>query len=233
MVRHGTLVGLLLLAGAASAQEPVAVFAFDEGDGRRALDASVHQRHAVVRRVVWVPGKHGTAISFADPEAAVRVPRRPWLNLGSQLTLEAWIFPTVADEQSRIIIAKNDEYLLRMDKLSEGGRLSFFVHVGSPAVTWEPRVSSPAPPPLHRWTHVVATWDGARLRLYLNGELQAETERTGSPNPNPYPVMIGNFEYPSCHGGNFGGLLDEVRIYDRALSAEQVRERYLVWGASR
>jgi hypothetical protein len=223
----------LILAGAAYAQEPVAVFGFDEGGGRRALDASVHQRPGVVRHAVWVPGKHGTALSFAAPEAVVRLPRRPWLNLGTQLTLEAWVFPTIANEQSRIIIAKNDEYLLRMDKRSEGGRLSFFVHVGRPAVTWEPRVSSLAPPPLHAWSHVVATWDGARLRLYLNGDLQAEAERTGRPNPNPYPFMIGNFEYPSCHGGSFGGLLDEVRLYDRALSAEQARECFLVWGDPR
>lgn len=225
MVWHPLALGALLLAGAPP-PEPVAVFGFDEGGGRRALDASVHQRHGMVRRAVWVPGRHGTALSFADPQAAVRVPRRPWLNLGSQLTLEAWIFPTVADEQSRIIIAKNDEYLLRMDKRSEGGRISFFVHVGRPAVTWEPRVSSPAPPPRQRWTHVAATWDGTTLRLYLNGELQAEAERPGLPNPNPYPVMIGNFEYPSCHGGNFGGLLDEVRIYDRALDPEAVRQRH-------
>lgn len=219
----------LVLAGAAHAQEPVAVFGFDEGAGRRALDTSSHQRPGVVRRAVWVPGRHGTALSFADPEAVVRVRRRPWLNLGSQLTLEAWIFPTVADDQSRIIIAKNDEYLLRLDKRSEGGRISFFVHVGSPAVTWEPRVCSLVPPPLQRWSHVAATWDGANLRLYLNGELQGEVARTGRPNPNPYPVMVGNFEYPSCHGGNFGGLIDEVRIYEQALSAEQIRERFLVW----
>ena len=55
--------------------------------------------------------------------------------------------------------------------------------------------------------------------------MQGEVDRPGYPNPNPYPVMIGNFEYPSCHGGAFGGVIDEVRIYQRALSAEEVRDR--------
>jgi hypothetical protein len=86
-------------------------------------------------------------------------------------------------------------------------------------------VSSKAPPSPNVWHHVVATWDGAMLRLYVDGELQQERERTGKPNPNPYPVMIGNFEYPSCHGTSFGGLIDEVRIYNRAMGADEVRER--------
>ena len=60
--------------------------------------------------------------------------------------------------------------------------------------------------------------------MYVDGELHAERERVGAPNPNPYPVMIGNFEYPSCHGANFGGALDEVRIYGQALTAQQAQE---------
>jgi hypothetical protein len=59
----------------------------------------------------------------------------------------------------------------------------------------------------------------------VDGKLDGETDRTGRPNPNPYPVMIGNFEYPSCHGGAFGGVIDEVRIHQRALAADEVLHR--------
>jgi len=194
-----------------------AAFSLDEGQGHWAADSSPYAARGRVRGAEWVPGRAGGALAFRRPDAAVRITCRPQLKLMSGLTLEAWIYPTVADESSRIIIAKNDEYLLRVDKQSEGGRLSFFVQVGSPGVTWEPRVSSKAPPTLSTWHHVVGTWDGAKLRLYLDGELQAERDRPGQPNPNPYPVMIGNFEYPSCHGTNFGGAIDEVRIYSRAV----------------
>ncbi len=204
----------------------VAAFSFDEGRGFRAADASGRRNLGSVRHAVWVAGVRGGALSFADPRAALRVPCRPWLKLGAQLALEAWINPPAPGEQSRIILAKNDEYLLRADKQSEGGRVSLFVQVGSPAVTWEPRASSLAPPRPHGWHHVAGTWDGQKLRLYLDGALQAECERRGLPNPNPYPVMIGNFEYPSCHGGNFGGAIDEVRIYSRALTAEEVRRHF-------
>ena len=215
---------LLALALAAHADPAlVAAFNFDEPGGALVLDSSPFAHPGALRHADRVPGHHGSALAFARPDAAVRIPRRPQLNLGDQLTLEAWIFPTVADDMSRIIIAKNDEYLLRIDKRPEGGRISFFVQVGSPAVSWEPRVSSKAPPALNAWHHVVATWDGAMLRLYLDGALQGETPRTGRSNPNPYPVMIGNFEYPSCHGGAFGGMIDEVRIYSRACPTPPLR----------
>lgn len=221
-----TLCLALLACAVCLAQPPVADLRFDDGQGRVAADASPSAHNARVFAADWVPGKSGTALSFASPEARVRLGRRPWLNLDQAITLEAWICPPEPGDQSRIIVAKNDEYLLRIDKQPEGGRISFFVHVGTPAVSWEPRVSSKEPPEPNRWTHVVVTWDGAMLRMYLDGELQAERPRTGFPNPNPYPVIIGNFEYPTCHGCNFGGIIDEVRIYDRALSQAEIGCRH-------
>lgn len=225
-----SLLPVLVLIGltvSCAAQPPVAALSFDEGQGRYAADSSPFGHRARITAPQWAPGKIGTALSFAAEDAAVRLGRRAWLNLGQQITLEAWVCPGAPDDRSHIIIAKNDEYLLRLDKQPEGGRISFFVHVGTPAVNWEPRVSSKTPPQPGKWTHVVATWDGASLRMYIDGELHDERARVGFPNPNPYPVMIGNFEYPSCHGGNFGGLIDEVRIYDRALTADEVTQRYL------
>jgi beta-galactosidase len=214
---------LSLALPTADVEGPVAEFSFEEGGGRRLQDTSGLEQRARAIDVGWAPGYRGLGLRFADPTSAVRVSRRSSLNLGQALTLEAWVLPGPASEASRIIIAKNDEYLLRIDKASEGGRVSCFVHVGSPAVTWEPRVSSAEPLTAGEWHHVAATWDGRKLRLHVDGELQGETDRTGQPNPNPYPVMIGNFEYPSCHGGAFGGLLDEVRLYRRALGPEEVR----------
>lgn len=201
----------------------VAEFAFEEGQGRKLVDMSGLEQRARATDVEWEKGHSGLGLRFADPGAAVRVSSRRSLNLNQAITLEAWVLPGPSSDQSRIIIAKNDEYLLRIDKAPEGGRVSLFVHVGSPAVTWEPRVSSKAPLAPRVWHHIAGTWDGRKLRLYVNGEPHGETDRTGHPNPNPYPVMVGNFEYPSCHGGAFGGVIDDVRVYQRALRAEEVR----------
>ena len=203
----------------------VAEFAFEEGEGRKLVDTAGLEQRARAADVEWVNGHSGRGLRFADAGSAVRVSWRRSLNLDQAITLEAWVLPGPSSDESRIIIVKNDEYLLRIDKAPEGGRVSFFVHVGSPAVTWEPRVSSEGPVAPGVWHHIAGTWDGQKLRLYVDGQLHGETDRTGHPNPNPYPVMVGNFEYPSCHGGAFGGVIDEVRIYRRALSAEQVRRK--------
>ena len=225
-MRYLLPLALTLLASLACAQGGlVAAFDFNEPGGTGVIDGSPFGHNGRLWHADRVPGLRGEALAFTRPDAVVRIPRRRQLNLGDAITLEAWIKPGPPDANSHIIIAKNDEYLLRLDKQPEGGHISFFVHVGSPAVAWEPRVSSKAPPTAGVWHHVVGTWDGAMLRLYLDGELQQEQARTGKPNPNPYPVMIGNFEYPSCHGTAFGGLIDEVRIYNRAMSGEEVRER--------
>jgi len=203
----------------------VAELAFEEGEGRKLVDTSGLEQRARAVDVEWVRGPSGRGLRFADAGSAVRISSRRSLNLDQAITLEAWVLPGPSSDESRIIIAKNDEYLLRIDKAPEGGRVSFFVHVGSPGVTWEPRVSSEDPLTPGVWHHIAGTWDGRKLRLYVDGEPHGETDRTGHPNPNPYPVMVGNFEYPSCHGGAFGGVIDEVRIYRRALRAEQVRRK--------
>ena len=197
-------------------------WSFDGGRGSTARDRSGLGNHGAICGAERVPGKVGKGLRFAAGGSCVRIPCRPSLNLGSALSIEAWVCPAEPADVSRVILSKNDEYALRVDKASEGGRISFFPHVGSPAVAWEPRVSSKAAPTSGAWHHVAAVWDGRKERLYLDGVLEAETDRAGRPNPDPYPLMIGNWEYPSCHGTCFGGVLDEVKLWSRALSAEEV-----------
>lgn len=200
----------------------VGSWSFDHDRGNVIRDESGCGNHGLAVQAPHVAGKVGLALRFAQPQSHVKVWCAPELNLGSSVTLEAWIFPVAPGPASRVIIAKNDEYALRIDKRSEGGRLSFFPHVGRPAVTWEPRVSSRTPLSAGVWHHVAAVWNGRWERLYVDGRLEAEKSRTGQPNPNPYPVMIGNWEYPSCHGTCFGGLIDEVRIWSRPLTAREI-----------
>jgi len=199
---------------------------FDEGKGNVIKDSSGSGNNGEAVKVIWVDGKSGKALSFMETGSYVKIPCRPSLNLGDAITMEACIYPVDISRDSRIIISKNDEYLLRIDRPSEGNKVSAFLHIGTPAVMWEPRISSRTVPETNTWHHVVVTWDGAKMYLYINGETSAIRPRVGKPNPNPYPVMIGNWEYPSCHGTNFGGIIDEVRIYNRALTYEEVRARY-------
>jgi len=69
--------------------------------------------------------------------------------------------------------------------------------------------------------HVACTWDGATVSLYVNGALNASSDQTIAPNGNTSPLYIGQF------GGNsdrFAGTIDEVRIYNRALSPTEIQQ---------
>jgi hydrogenase maturation factor HypE len=73
---------------------------------------------------------------------------------------------------------------------------------------------------LNAWTHVAATYDGATLRLYVNGTQAASRSVSGSIATSSGPLRIGG---NSVWGEWFQGRIDEVRVYDRALSGAEIQ----------
>ena len=71
--------------------------------------------------------------------------------------------------------------------------------------------------PLDTWAHVAATYDGATLRLYVDGTLVASVAATGAIATSTGALRIGG---NTLWGEYFQGLIDEVRVYNRALTAE-------------
>ena len=74
--------------------------------------------------------------------------------------------------------------------------------------------------PLGKWVHVAGTCDGSVVRVYMDGVLVGTLERTGGIKTNNYPLMLGSYE--ENHAAHFKGLLDEVRLYKRALNAAEI-----------
>jgi beta-galactosidase len=75
-----------------------------------------------------------------------------------------------------------------------------------------------------RWHHIVATYDGSRVALYIDGELQDSREAWGRMQTNDYPVCIGdNAEQP---GRFWNGWIDDVRIYSYALTEAEISALY-------
>jgi len=100
------------------------------------------------------------------------------------------------------------------------------------------KVASAAAVPLNAWTHVVATYDKARMKIYLNGALSATAAYTGAiVNPvassaGPSELACSNLKVggstttPSVDTGNLQGQMDELRMYDVGLTAAQVSARF-------
>ena len=72
--------------------------------------------------------------------------------------------------------------------------------------------------PLNTWTHIAVTYNGSRVVLYTNGASQSFAD-TGNLASNSDNVFIGS---ESGADRQFSGLIDEVKIYNRALSASEI-----------
>jgi hypothetical protein len=68
------------------------------------------------------------------------------------------------------------------------------------------------------WTHVAAVYDGSNMGVYINGVLSAE-QQTGTMQPNNVPLHIGA---DSNGGSQFIGMIDEPRVWGRALTADEI-----------
>jgi hypothetical protein len=146
----------------------------------------------------------------------VVVPDSPSLDLTTGMTLEAWVFPTypsvTADWRDVVYKGTNDIYYL-MATSNPAGR---------PATggTFTTPLFGTSTLPLNTWSHLASTYDGTTLRLYVNGVQVASRAQTGAIPADPGPLTLGGDGF---YGQFFTGRIDEVQIYDRALSQTEIQ----------
>ena len=214
-----TVCGLLLNAPAALAQAGlVAAYSFDEGSGSIAADASGNTNTgAVGSGLTWTPaGRFGNALVF-NGSAAVTIPNSSSLGLTSSMTLEAWVYPTVVNAAWRDVIYKGDD-IYYLEATSDRNRPVAGGKFGTGNSSTESYGTAALA--VNTWTHLAATYDGATLRLYVNGVLVASKARTGSLASSTNPLQIGG---DSLYGQYFVGRIDEVRVYNVARTAVEIQ----------
>ena len=176
---------------------------------------------------VFVQGIVGQAFRFDGADDYIRIPHHPSLNLASALTIEAWISPA-STEGPRVIVSKwNDDisdwsYIFKDHNDSDNLRIELSESDHNDLADLEGSTSIP----LETWVHVAATYDAGEgiARLYFNGAEDA-SQVVGSGrliDASLTDLLIG----ATVTGGgileNFDGFIDEVSIYNRALSAEEI-----------
>ena len=223
LVVSAVAAGLLVVGaiGAEAAIDPetaVGVWLMDEDGGDTAADSSGHGFDGALNGPDWVAGKFGTALEF-DGASWVAIADQLELQIDAELSMMAWFFATdIADW--RQIIAKNDEYLLRIDPPGEGNSMSSFVKPGG---SWEPRASATVPA-TDEWIHFAATYeqdpagDVDHLKVYVNGLLAGQSTRQGKVAPAGGDVEIGRWG----GGSYFVGSIDEVAIFAVALAEADI-----------
>jgi len=173
-----------------------------------------------------IKGQMGLAAQFDGQMNRVTVPDRADLHL-NRFSIGAWVKPSAAQS----LVPGEIHYILRKTDTSLGKLLDLYftsdlkAHI---AWGWGTVYLADTAAPLIRdhWNHVMATYDGERLSIYLNGALSGTVPASGI-DPNEAPVTIGNDGVAPGPGAAFGGRLDELTIYGYALSAPQIHELYM------
>jgi len=146
----------------------------------------------------------------------VTVPDSASLHLSTAVTMEAWINPSAAPQGWQAIVFKempaDSAYFLYRSGYSAAPVAGVFT-------TAEQKVLGTGGPALNTWTHLAFTYDGATEKLYVNGVLVTSRAQTGTISAANGVLHIGG---DSVWGEHFQGLIDEVRIYNRALSAAEI-----------
>ncbi len=154
----------------------------------------------------------------------------PSLNFSDAITISVWVNDPEKEHSGSGIISNSS--------MEDGNRFSYGLEVGAGEGDYGPRFL------LHdgnganndwfmdlrgweiknrqQWSHVVATYNGASANIYLNGELaRSMPAKNQKINVLKTPILIG-----SVGGGHYSGDMDDLRLYDRALSAEEVKALY-------
>jgi hypothetical protein len=166
-----------------------------------------------------VPGDDALALDYANA-GAVDVGNNYAFPGAAPFSIEAWVKPAPDDGHSHIIASKWHQPTTNVgyELFVQGTAVKFSreLPASSDLVTADGLVAD-------QYAHVVATFDGAMLRLYLNG-----TQRAIGSSVVQLPVESNPFQIGEGNGfATFSGSIDEVAIYDKALSAGRVNAHYV------
>jgi hypothetical protein len=195
----------------------------DETTGRVAADASGNGNYGnLVGNPVWTSGVAIGALQL-NSSSYVQVPDSPLLRVeGAGISFGAWYYQNSA--ASGYLLGKT-AYMLY---IHQGAQHYLVVNMTTGGVTRSLWASVPGGIARYEntWVHVFITYDGAAIRVYVNGDQVASLPADGDILANADPFAIGDY---GGYGSwiKFGGKVDDVRIYRRALSAAEVRALYL------
>ena len=186
-----------------------------------ALDSSGNNNDGTVYGASWVDGKFGKALSFDGSDDYVDCGTN--IVITTAITIEAWINPSAFTNYDAIVAnfvwpINPEGYSFRV--MANGKLVWRAVLSGNSAYS----ITSDSTMEAGNWYHVVLTHDASCTRLYINGILEKEDTPGGTIVNLGKSLKVGWDTYAADRV--FNGIIDEVRIWDEALSGDDIGESY-------
>ncbi|MCJ7491913.1 MAG: LamG domain-containing protein [Dehalococcoidia bacterium] len=208
----------------------VAHWKLDEGSGTAAADSSGNGNAGALYGPTWVAGRDGSALHFDGTDDYVEVPDDDTLDLTTGAAVAAGVRVDGTTGYVQELVSKwfacpgewKSAWAFEME--SNGVTAGWGTTIG----TGFDMLLSNSTVPLGTWFHYAATFDGSVKKVYIDGQETASRAVPGTLGTNSNPLQLGRNAYDTCYPEQrywFKGTVDDVRIYNRALTAQEIRDQ--------
>jgi Concanavalin A-like lectin/glucanases superfamily len=196
-----------------------------ETSGTTAIDSTLNVSNGTYTNGVSlgtstnVPGYNVKAAVFDGTNDYVAVPNESLYDITGSLSVAAWIKVTSFTSAWQAIVTKGDSAW----RISRSNSTNF-VHFAWGSALSPKYIDGVTNVSDGKWHHVCGVYDGSTLKLYVDGQLDASAAASGAVTTNDYAVQIGQNAEQS--GRNWNGAVYDARVYNRAITAEEVSQLY-------
>ncbi len=213
------LIGLWF-TGSLSSQESqlIARWPLDENSGSVVHDVIGGNDGERVGGPEWVPAKFGSGLQFSKKARQyINIPRTPELEPAESLTVMVWVNVNSAAGRQEIF-CYGDSYVI----LINNGVFKAYIHKGGAF----PRAPGKTPVETDRWYFLAMTYDSQDLKLYVNGKLDGSARLPGGIDFLGLPLRFSNNPAAPAEVWEISGILDEVELWDTAMTEEEIMKAY-------